>query len=116
MIRDTLLIFRDPERLMPTLPAILGGAGIEITHGSVRWTDDGIEAEAVPRLLSWWGERLRVRLHPDEGGTTVVEISSSYNGVLGWLDFENVDRIRRSFKRTMKSLGVTVAWTHPRMN
>jgi hypothetical protein len=116
MIRDTLLVFRTPDRLIPALPAILGGAGIEIIRDSVRWKDNGIEAEAAPRAFSWWGEHVAVYLHPDEGGTTVVEIVSSYKGMFGWMDFDNVWKIRAPFKRMMTSLGVDVAWTHPRVN
>lgn len=89
---------------------------MELARGSVHWIDDGIAGETPPRALSWWGDQIQVRLHPDDGGTTVVEIVSCHNGVAGFMDFDNVAKVRKSFKRTMKSLGVTVAWTRPALN
>ncbi|MFI5418224.1 MAG: hypothetical protein ACHQ2Y_04930 [Candidatus Lutacidiplasmatales archaeon] len=115
-MRDSLLVFRNPGRLMAVLPAVLVGSGVELAPGSVQWMDDGIKAEAVPTPLSWWGDHLQVRLHPDEGGTTVVEFVSHYNGIAGFTDLDNVLKMRSSFKRTMKTLGVNVAWGSPRIN
>jgi hypothetical protein len=116
MIRDGLLVFRNMERLLPVLPAVLAGAGLGLERGTVRLTVDGIAARAAPAPLSWWGDEIQIRLHPDEGGTTVVEFVSRHNGFAGFMDVENVARLRRSFKRTMKSLRVTVGWVRPRLN
>jgi hypothetical protein len=101
---------------MSLLPAVLGGAGVHLVPGTVRWTDNGIAAEASPTAFSWWGDQLQVRLHSDEGGTTVVGFVSRHNGIAGFMDMDNVARLRRSFKRVMKSLGVNVAWVRPRLN
>jgi hypothetical protein len=59
------------------------------------------------------GEEVEVRLHPNEGGTQDVEIRSAHKGPSFFKDTDNVARVRQSFKRTMKSLGVTVAWVRP---
>ena len=115
MIRDGLLVFREPNRLHPLLPAILATSGIPIKSDSVKFTEIGLEADARPTATSWWGEKVEIRLHPDDGGTSVVEIRSDHHGPSFFKDHDNVARIRHSFRRTMRTLGVTVAWVRPRL-
>lgn len=115
MIRDSLLVFREPERLMPILPAILAGAGVRVEPGTVRWADGRISADVAPSVSSWWGERVSIALHRDDGGTTAVEFVSVHKGPSAFKDLDNVAKLRRSFQRTMKSLGVTMAWVRPRL-
>lgn len=116
MIRDGLLVFRSPDRLAPVLPAVLGASGVRVVPLSVVVLENEIRADATPSAGSWWGERVWIRLRPDDGGTTVVEIVSDHKGPSFFKDTENVARLRASFKRTMKTLGVTVAWVRPRLN
>jgi hypothetical protein len=113
VIRDGLLVFRPPDRLVSVLPSVLAASGVRVVPRSVIVLEHGIQADAAPSVGSWWGERVWIRLRPDDGGTTVVELLSDHKGPSFLKDTENVARLRASFKRTMKTLGVIVARGRP---
>jgi len=110
MILDSLLVFRSSDQVCRMLPAILAASGIRVESESGRFTQTGFVASAAATIGSWFGEEVEIRLHPDDGGTSVVKIRSDHKGPSFFKDVDNVVRVRQSFKRTMKSLGVTVAW------
>lgn len=113
MMRDGLLVFRDTEGLTPMLPTVVAASGIPIKTKSARVIPNGIELETTPSIGSWWGETLSIQLRPQEGGASVVVFRSDHHGPSFLKDTDNVARMKRSFKRTMKTLGVTVSLVRP---